>query len=100
MASYLASQGFDGPGAIVNQQTKKTTLSGVLGFGPGEGGGIGGHSAHLIGFLAFWFIGVASSLASQGFDGPRAIINQKTKKPTLSGVLGFGPGEGGEVGAF
>ena len=59
---------------------------------------MGWHSAHLIGFLVFWFIGVASSLASQGFDGPRAIINQKTKKPTLSGVLGFGPGEGGGMG--
>ena len=52
------------------------------------------HSLNWVGFLVFWFIGVASSLASQGFDGPRAIINQKTKKPTLSGVLGLGPGEG------
>ena len=37
---------------------------------------MGRHSAHLIGFLFLGVIGMASSLASQDFDGPRASLNQ------------------------
>ena len=55
---------------------------------------MGGRSAHVIGFLVFWFIGMASSLASQGFDGPRGIINQKTKKKTFQESSGSARGRG------